>query len=64
MKKYNQNLRITADGYVQSYEIKVAKINHVDGTLTVLGYWSMTTTKHINYVAEQMNLKIIKAETK
>ena len=25
-----------------------------------LGYWSMTTQKHINYVAEQLDLTLIK----
>jgi hypothetical protein len=25
-----------------------------------LGYWSMTTQKHINYVAKELNLTLIK----
>lgn len=50
--EYNGNL------YVKSYSTLVAKI---DGdNLLVLGYWSMTTTKHINYAASQLNLTIVK----
>ena len=58
MDKYKQNLTIKGD-HVISYTTHVATINRKDKTLTRLGWWSMTTTKHINYVASQMNLTII-----
>lgn len=58
-KKYKQNLRVVnwngAD-YVMSYTTRVAKIDYVTRTLDQLGYWSMTTQKHINYAAEQLGL--------
>ena len=61
--KYKQNLRVVnydqAD-YVQSYTTRVAKINWSDMTLTELGYWSMTTQKHINYAAKELNLTLVK----
>jgi hypothetical protein len=60
-KKYNQNLRLVViDGvmYVQSYQTLVARI---DGdNLKQLGWWSVTTQKHINYVASEMKLNLIK----
>ena len=57
LAKYKQNLSIR--GYqVWSYNTHVATI---DGNeLEQLGWWSMTTQKHINYVANELNLKLIK----
>jgi hypothetical protein len=59
--RYQKNLSVVEhDGnlYVKSYSTLVAKI---DGdNLLVLGYWSMTTSKHINYAASQLNLTIVK----
>lgn len=57
--KYKQNLRI-AGNFVFSYATHVATIDHKNGTLTVLGYWSPTTSKHVNHVASELNLQIIK----
>ena len=60
--KYKQNLSliITQDGnFVKSYNTLVAKVGE-DNTLKQLGYWSMTTQKHINYAAKEMNLKLVK----
>lgn len=60
-KKYNQNLSIVlVDGetFVKSYQTLVAKVE--GETLKQLGYWSMTTQKHINYAAKEMNLKLVK----
>ena len=57
--KYKQNLRIEGDKVI-SYTTHVATIDHKNGTLTVLGYWSKTTSKHINHVASELNLQIIK----
>lgn len=57
LPKYKQNLRIQGNN-VWSYTTIVAKI---DGSnLNQMGYWSMTTQKHINYVANYMNLNLIK----
>ena len=57
LKKYNQNLRIDGDK-VWSYATHVATI--ANDKLFQLGYWSMTTQKHINYVANQLDLDLIK----
>lgn len=62
-KKYKQNLRVVnwngAD-YVMSYTTRVAKIDYATRTLDQLGYWSMTTQKHINYAADQLGLDLIR----
>lgn len=55
LEKYKQNLRIEGNKVI-SYVTHVATIE--DGKLHQLGYWSMTTQKHINYVARQLNLTI------
>ena len=57
--KYKENLKVQ-DGYVISYTTKVARISHIDDTLTQLGYWSVTTQKHINYAAKELCLTLIK----
>ena len=57
MKKFNrykQNLTIDSNRVI-SYTTHVATIE--GSTLRVLGYWSKTTTKHINYVAAELGLK-------
>lgn len=59
LKKYKQNLRIEGD-YVLSYNTIVAVINYQFKELEQLDYWSVTTQKHINYVAEELNLILIK----
>lgn len=53
--KYQKNLRVQ-DGYVISYKTRVARIE--GDTLKQLGWWSMTTQKHINYAAQALNLKL------
>ena len=55
--KYKQNLSIRGNE-VWSYTTHVATINGND--LLQLGYWSVTTQKHINYIANQLNLNLIK----
>jgi len=55
--QYKQNLQIVGNN-VYSYNTHVATIE--GSNLKQLGYWSMTTQKHINYVAKQLNLKLIK----
>lgn len=53
-KRYQSNLRVV-DNRVISYTTHVATIE--GATLRVLGYWSQTTSKHINYVASELGLK-------
>jgi|TARA_R110002126_G_scaffold22741_3_gene80662 hypothetical protein len=57
LDKYKQNLSIQGNN-VWSYSTIVAKIEGND--LLQLGYWSQTTQKHINYVADQLDLILIK----
>mgnify|MGYP005991212947 CR=1 FL=1 len=57
LPKYKQNLRLEGNN-VWSYTTIVAKIKGTE--LHQLGYWSMTTQKHINYVADQLSLTLIK----
>tara|TARA_R100000654_G_scaffold21258_1_gene42853 strand:+ start:477 stop:656 length:180 start_codon:yes stop_codon:yes gene_type:complete len=57
LEKYKKNLRIEGNKVI-SYVTHVATI---DGDkLRQLGYWSVTTQKHINYVARELNLNLIK----
>jgi len=57
LSKYKQNLSIIGN-QVWSYSTHVATI--ADDKLFQLGYWSQTTQKHINYVAEELDLDLIK----
>ena len=57
LEKYKQNLKIEGDKVI-SYITHVATIKGDE--LHQLGYWSMTTQKHINYVAKELNLNLIK----
>ena len=57
MKKCKQNLRVKNDK-VFSYNTHVATIQ--GDNLIQLGYWSMTTQKHINYVANYFKLNLVK----
>jgi hypothetical protein len=54
--KYKQNLRIDGNK-VYSYNTHVATLKSEDRVIVVHGYWSKTTTKHINHVAEEFNYK-------
>ena len=56
LPKYKENLRIIDNTDVYSYSTRVAQIK--DDKLWVHGWWSPTTSKHINYVARYYNLKI------
>ena len=62
LPKYKQNLHITYDGFgiddVLSYTTIVAGIDHLNSTVIKYGYWSATTSKHINYVAEYFGYAI------
>ena len=60
-KKYTENLSLVSDDgqtFVKSYNTYVARIE--GDCLVQLGWWSVTTQKHINYAANQLNLKLIK----
>ena len=54
--RYKQNLRQHNDE-IWSYSTMVAIIK--DDYLIQLGYWSVTTQKHINYVAREYDLKLV-----
>tara|TARA_R110002012_G_scaffold23623_1_gene80077 strand:+ start:411 stop:605 length:195 start_codon:yes stop_codon:yes gene_type:complete len=58
--KYKQNLRAT-DEAVYSYDTRVAEIDHRNRTIKPLGWWSRTTSKHINYVGSEYNYEVQKA---
>ena len=58
-KRYKLNLRATDDA-VYSYNTRVAEINHRDRTITPLGWWSATTSKHINYVGSEYGYEVQK----
>jgi|TARA_R110000851_G_scaffold176745_1_gene323458 hypothetical protein len=57
LEKYKQNLSIRGN-QVWSYNTHVATIESND--LIQLGYWSQTTQKHINYVADELDLILIR----
>ena len=54
LPRYKENLRIINGTDVYSYSTLVAKI--IDDELYVFGWWSPTTSKHINYVADYYKL--------
>ena len=65
--KYKENLKIveTANGiYIKSYDTLVAQIDYESNILLQLGWWSMTTQKHINYAANELNLQLVKTPFK
>lgn len=60
-KKYKQNLSlINVNGVdcIKSYSTIVAIINYEKKQLIQLGWWSVTTQKHINYAAYQLGLTL------
>ena len=59
--RYKQNLSLVTNNegtFVKSYNTLVAKVNGDE--LEVLGWWSRTTSKHINYAASELGLNIKK----
>jgi len=64
MRRFNrhkQNLCViqyNGSDYVMSYTTRVAKIDYSTKTLTQLGWWSVTTQRHINYAADQLGLSL------
>ena len=62
-KRYQTNLSVVHDNgnhYIQSYSTKVAKINWDQRVATVNKWWSVTTSKHINYACRELGLTQIK----
>jgi hypothetical protein len=57
LKRYNKNLRVV-DEKVYSYDTHVATIKPLYKRVKVLGWWSVTTSKHINYVARELNYEL------
>ncbi|HJZ24632.1 MAG TPA: hypothetical protein VJ201_09360, partial [Candidatus Babeliales bacterium] len=47
-----------------NYNTHVATIDRINKKLYVHGYWSTTTSKHINHVADVMGLEKVKQEQK
>jgi hypothetical protein len=57
--KVNLSMVITnTDKFIYSYETKVAEVK--DKYVRPLGHWSITTSKHINYAAQQLGLPVLK----
>ena len=56
--RYRENLRMH-DGAIYSYNTKVATINHATKEVKQLGWWSVTTQKHINYVARERGYDVV-----
>ena len=59
MEKYKQNLRVD-HMWIYSYNTKVAQIDHINEEITPKKHYSMTTTKHVNYVASEYGYKVNK----
>ena len=55
--RHKMNLRAD-NNYVYSYETKVAKIDHNNKTVTPNRWYSVTTSKHINYVASELGYEV------
>ena len=58
LTRYRMNLRVLENN-VYSYDTKVATINHTSGEVRPLGWWSSTTSKHINYVARVLGYSVV-----
>lgn len=54
--RYTKNLAYD-DNFVYSYNTKVGRIDNDNCVLWKLGYWSQTTSKHINYAAKELGLR-------
>ena len=57
MMRYQKNLRVEGNK-VYSYNTHVATID--GGKLYAHGWWSVTTSKHINHVAAELGLERVK----
>jgi hypothetical protein len=59
-RRYPENLQTVGDR-VFSYGTHVATFKRGKGLVTK-GYWSVTTSKHINYIARQWGLTVRKGK--
>ena len=55
--RYKDKLKYD-DNYVYSYGTKVGRIS--EGRLICNQYYSMTTSKHVSYIASKFNLKLLR----
>ena len=53
---------MVSDDTIFSYLTPVAKIDHVEKKVIVEYWYSMTTSKHINYVAKEFNYEVVRKE--
>jgi hypothetical protein len=58
--KYKKNLYIEDDGRVFSYNTHVATVDYKKKTITELGWWSIITRKHVIYVRNLLDFKLIR----
>lgn len=58
-KKYFKNLEFN-DRFIFSYDTNVATIDHNKKEVIIKNWYSVTTSKHINYIANLLNYKTIK----
>ncbi len=62
LPRHKKNLCIVTDEqgnqYVKSYNTLVAKITPT--ALIQLGWWSVTTQRHISYAGRELNIPVVK----
>ncbi len=54
LQRYKQNLQVI-ENKIYSYSTHVATIDHKKQNVKILGWWSVTTSKHINHVTNLLN---------
>tara|TARA_R100000656_G_C3931451_1_gene124908 strand:- start:550 stop:780 length:231 start_codon:yes stop_codon:yes gene_type:complete len=59
LERYKDNLKVDYHN-VFSYETKVAEIDHVKREITPFQWYSVTTSKHINYVGSEYGYEVNK----
>ncbi len=59
MNRYKENLLVSDDA-IFSYLTNVATLDHFNEQIHVWEWFSVTTSKHINYVAKQYDYEVIK----
>jgi len=66
MNKYKANLRVEKEyiqgkNYIQVYSYDTHVASGIEGgALTQAQYFSQTTSKHVNYVAKELNMELVK----
>lgn len=61
LTRYKQNLKVHNDK-VYSYNTHVATIEHERKIVVVHDYYSVTTSRHINYVAKELGYSTVKED--